>query len=171
MVLTEAPAPVETTSQPPPLYIIRNYTPTDAPFVSQAWIDAFRCSSNRMKRIEPTVFNRFCHKMVRRILQRAEVRIASPPNDGITIYGFAVLEPKASPLFLHMVFVRKVWRKLGIGKALLKGINLGEGADWKWTTVTGDVDAWLRNKYDMDNRHQPFWMDDYGNKTATAGTT
>lgn len=158
MLLTEtselSPAP-----QPAPIYVVRAPLPTDYNFVARAWIDAFRYSSNRLKRVEPTLFNNFCHKVVRRILQRAEVRVAAPPDDPLTVYGFAVLELARNPPLIHMTFVRKAWRRMGIATALLSGVDINA---CHWTTVTSDMDAWIRNKWDIEEKHTPFWMDLYG---------
>lgn len=118
--------------------------------MAQSWADTFRGSDASLRRIEPGFFNRSVYPRIEEILKRAEVRIAGPAGDDLTIYGFAVLEAGT----IHMVYVKKAWRRLGIGQALLEGVDLQKSV---WSTQSQDFREWIRHKYLMAG-YRPFWL-------------
>jgi GNAT superfamily N-acetyltransferase len=103
--------------------------------------------------MEDGVFKRFCHHSIEGILKRAEVRIASPPGDDFTAYGYAVLEPG----IIHFVFVRPSWRKMGIAKRLLEGVDVSTSTITTWSPDVSGFSGWIRNKY-KSFRYVPFYM-------------
>lgn len=123
---------------------------SDEGFVAESWAKTFQGSDASIRRIHPNFFNRSVYPRIEELLHGAEVRIASPADDDVTIYGFAVLEPG----LVHMVYVKKPWRRLGIAAALLQGVDLGA---CDWGTQSQDFREWIRHKYPMAN-YRPFWM-------------
>lgn len=133
----------------PANYIVRAGTQADEGFIAQCWADTFRGSSPRMKRLADTsLFNKFVYRRIEKILKTAKVKVAGPQASDI-IYGYSVMEPE----LLHMVYVRKPWRRMGIAKALLKGVSLESCA---WTTPSQDM-SWVCDKYRFLG-YQPFYM-------------
>lgn len=131
-------------------YVVRAGLPSDTDFIARSWALEFRASEGWVRRIEEDFVTRCIYPRIQSILSRAKVRIAGPPEDDATVYGFAVLEPA----LVHMVYVRRAWRRMGIATALLAGLNLGHH---KWTTQTRDWLEWGRHKYQLHS-YQPFWM-------------
>lgn len=136
-------------------FVVRERQQSDEGFVAQSWVDTFRGSDASLRRIEPGFFNRSVYPRVEEILKRAEVRIAGPADDELTIYGFAVLEHG----IVHMVYVKKAWRKLGIAQALLSGVDLASSV---WSTQSQDFREWIRHKYTLAG-YRPFWLQERKN--------
>lgn len=135
-------------------YVIRPGTAEDEGFLARGWADTFRGSDSSVRRIEPIYFNRHVYPRIGVLLKRCEVRIASPTADDSTIYGFAVLEPRV----VHMVYTRKPFRRMGIARALLDGVDIRKCV---WTTLSQDLRTWIRPKYRL-GEYRPFWMEGMG---------
>jgi GNAT superfamily N-acetyltransferase len=133
-----------------PVYVIREGTEAHNDFVAKSWVETFRGGDKAHRYIEPGFFNRSIYPEIEEILLRAEVRVAGPVDDETTVYGFAVLEPGT----VHMVYVRKPWRRYGIAKALLTDVDLPSS---DWTTQSMDFREWIRFRYPMRG-YRPFWM-------------
>jgi GNAT superfamily N-acetyltransferase len=132
-------------------YVIRKGTATDDGFVARAWVDTVRGSARQFRAVDSGHFNRFHYKAAGELIKRCEVRVAAPPGDDVTIYGVAVLEPSST--LVHLVYVRKNLRRLGIAKRLLEGVDVPECC---FTTWSQDA-VWLLEKY-PHMRHVPYWM-------------
>lgn len=144
-------------------FAIRPAIESDLGFVAQCWVREFRCSNGRLRKLDSHLFNRFCYPRVKHWLETSTVRVACPPGDAVTLYGFAVF----SEDLMHMVYVLNDLRRLGIAKALLDGVDWQKKA---WTTPTEDVEKWVKQKHDLyRQRHVPFWMIevDHGSSTGT----
>ena len=136
--------------QPRPVYVIRAGQASDKPFVAQCWAREFRASEGWVRQIDSDFITRCIYPRIEEILNRADVRVAGPPEDETTVYGFSVVEPG----LVHLVYVRRAWRRMGIATALLAGIALSK---YKWTTQTREWLEWARHKYELES-YQPFWM-------------
>ena len=119
-------------------------------FVARTWVREFRDSSGRMRSVPDYIFNQFCYPRVAQHLANSNVRIAHPVGDETTIYGFIVYTDES----LHIIYTRKDWRKRGIARLLLSGIDTRSR---RWTTETRDGRAWACEKW-PNRGHQPFWM-------------
>lgn len=139
----------EVPNSPAPIYILRPGTPADRAFIAKTWAETFRANPAE-KRIEEGIFRRGVYRCIEAILERAIVRCAVPPSDDGVLYGYAVLEPGC----IHMVYVRRVWRKMGLARRLLAGIEL---ADSDWSTQSADFRDWIRHKYRL-RHYRPFWL-------------
>jgi hypothetical protein len=56
---------------------------------------------------------------------------------------------------VHMTYVRKGWRRMGIAKQLLTGVDLGKST---YTTHTTDLQAWIKTRYRL-GEYRPFWLE------------
>lgn len=140
------------TSRPQEAFVIRPGVLEDNDFIAKSWAETFRWSEHWVACISPGRFARCVYPAIRRILERAQVRVAAPPNDDTTVYGFAVLEPDV----VHCVYVRIAWRRIGIARELLHGLEL---AKMDWGTQSRDWLLWARKKkaFSMKN-YRPFFM-------------
>jgi GNAT superfamily N-acetyltransferase len=154
-------------------YAVRPLLPSDTGFVARSWVDTARAGSRQARAMEAGAFNRWHYAAVAQLLASSsvEVRVAAPPEDDTTIYGFAVLEGTC----LHCVYVRKAVRRLGIARALVDGVNLESATFSLWSQ---DVAEWVLEKY-PGLRFAPLWLRQYpgdsdgkrGSEAGRAGST
>lgn len=136
--------------------IIREYAVGDRPLVADAWLNVLRSTSRETKRSEWHNFRSARGAEIDAILDdpRTKIRIAAPPDDDVTCFGFFVWRP---PEVLHMIFVKKPFRRAGIARQLLEGVQV-EGATF--THWTRDVAEWIFDKYTSETGKRDKW----GNK-------
>lgn len=148
MSATKPPAPgTASVSTSAVRFVLREGLDTDRAFVADAWLNTLRASNQESKRAEWHNFRAAKSHDIDGILddKATKVRVAGPPDDDVTIYGFLVHRP---PDLLHMLFVKKPFRLNGIANALLSGLVL-EGATL--THWTRDMEHWLLDKYSEQN--------------------
>ena len=63
-------------------------------------------------------------RAIRRLCERGEVRIATAPDDDDHLLGFAAFTQADDGAELHYVYVKQDFRKLGIARALLAGVDV-----------------------------------------------
>jgi GNAT superfamily N-acetyltransferase len=138
-----------------PVYLLRGGVPSDDGFILKTWVEALRSGLASFRRTKSEAVYAWAFPQVSRILSRAQVTVAAPPGDGETIYGYAVREPG----IIHMTYVREPWRGLGIGRALLKDVDISHQQFSTWTTA---VNEWAWAKYYSaptgQRPHMPFWF-------------
>ena len=103
---------------------IRLAKPDDMAFVVDAWkrsyegAPAVKGADREHYRIEMT-------RAIRRLCDRAEVRVACDPADEDTLVGFAAFTRSASGAAeLHYIYVKKDFRGHGIARDLLEGVRV-----------------------------------------------
>lgn len=151
---TAAPIPGAVSSSTGALeYVIRAGGHEDLPFVADAWVMTLRALNRAAKRANKATFFRHHHKVVEQILKLpdTQIRVAHPPDDTFTVYGFAVLQPG----IVHMTYVKGLFRRIGIAKRLLSGIKT-QGLTY--TQMTRDI-YWIHDKY-PGLVYDPFWDED-----------
>lgn len=134
-------------------YVIRLGGKTDWPMVADAWVNSHKASSRATKLSEPGRFFKHHHRIIDGVLkdEETEVRVAAPPDDDFTVFGFAVLQRG----LIHMVYVKKPFRRLGLARKLLTGIRLDETAFTYWTR---DVGEWIHDKFPK-MKFNPHWSE------------
>lgn len=134
-------------------FVVRPGTEQDWAMVADAWANSHRASSRATKLSEPAAFFRHHHRIIDGVLHApsTEVRIVAPPDDDFTVLGFAVLQPR----LVHMVYVKKPFRRLGLARKLLEGVRLEECQFSYWTR---DVGEWIHDKFPA-MRFNPFWSE------------
>lgn len=94
---------------------VRAGGPADVNFIYATWLRSYRHSSQFAARIQDAVFYRYHQAAIARILQRgAAVNVCTPQGEPELILGYAVAEG----CVLHFVYVKKPFRRGGIGLAL-----------------------------------------------------
>jgi hypothetical protein len=81
------------------------------------------------------------------------VKVATPPDDEVTVYGFLVHRP---PDLLHMCFVKMPFRRDGIAHDLFAGVQVEGATCTEWTK---DFSDWIRERFQAG-----FRRDKYGRK-------
>lgn len=98
---------------------IRLAKPDDFAFIIDAWrrsyegSPAVRGAEREHYRIEMT-------RAIRRLCDRAEVRVACDPQDEDTVVGFAAFTGDE----LHYAYTKKDFRGIGVAKQLLEGVPI-----------------------------------------------
>ncbi len=123
-------------------FVIRPYLRTDREFVVDAWLNTARAASKDAVESDWDAFRTHYNKRIDSILDDSgtTVRIAAPEDDEVTVYGFLVLGPK----LLHMVFVKKPFRRQGIAKQLLAGVDTTGATFTHWSR---DFGHWIMPRF------------------------
>lgn len=126
---------------------IRRATGEDAAFVFAFWLQDYFERSKFAKGISKTLFMRFHHLVLERVIARGVVYIACDPEAPSVAYGFACGEVAAGlPSTLHYVYVKRRFRRLGVGNALAQQLGVLADRAFTFTHLTDDGIA-LRKKY------------------------
>jgi len=94
---------------------IRPAEASDAAFIFATWLRGLYHGNAFFSEIEKDAYFTNYHKVIAAILFKADVRVACLFDAPEVVLGYSV----SSPTVLHWVFVKKSWRKLGIGKSLV----------------------------------------------------
>jgi hypothetical protein len=121
---------------------IRPAEPGDTAFVIATWLHHYKDESYFAKRIKHSIFFRWHHDIVERILARpgTNVAIACSAQDPEVVFGFLVYEQGEKPT-LHFAFVKEELRRMGIGRALFGHENLDPCKCFftHWTFMMNDI--------------------------------
>lgn len=97
---------------------IRPYKDTDQAFVFASWLHSFE--QDRDKRVGRDLYYQEQHTLVAELLgHRNTILIAVHPEDDNMLYGFLVGGALPVGRVLDYVFVKPVYRRMGIARALL----------------------------------------------------
>lgn len=78
------------------------------------------------------------------LLRHSEVAVACSPEDAWQVLGFAVYDDLPSGLILHYVYVKRVFRRAGLGAELVMG-RLGKRRRLIYTHYTGPWRGMMRS--------------------------
>jgi hypothetical protein len=98
--------------------IFRDLDESDLAFVYNSWLINFRDSNNLENLIDKKIYFDNQTALIKKILSKSEVVLASSPEDESQIFGFIVFERFKSLNVLHYVYVKSMYRRLGIGRRL-----------------------------------------------------
>lgn len=101
-----------------PIVVLRAMTADDKPFIFSSWLRSFRTS--RWADFAGASYWDGHHRLVARLLERAEVRVAGWREDPAVVVGWACLEPEAG--VLHYVLTLREYQRQGVARALLAGL-------------------------------------------------
>lgn len=123
-------------------FILRPYTPSDRAFVVDSWVSTLRAATEETRFSDRDAFREYHWKRIDGLLddKRMAIRVAAPPDDDVTIYGYLA---EFSPDMLHMLFVKKPFRRQGVAKRLLEGHNLQSAVFTQWSLA---VPKWILPK-------------------------
>lgn len=104
----------------------RNVSESDKPFVFSSWLRHYKNRSYFAKRIRNSIFYKWHHLIVERALSAdtSVAMIAHPEGEPDVILGFVVGEKTQDGDVLHFVYVKPAFRKMGIGRHLIKKAGL-----------------------------------------------
>lgn len=102
--------------------IVRQAIAEDCPFIFNSWLKSYK-ESHFARSMTNTVFYAEHHKVISRLLNSCEVYVACSRDDDDSLYGWAVGEYVSGHLVIHFIYVKQVFRNMGIGKLLLSQFN------------------------------------------------
>lgn len=96
---------------------VRKAQEQDTNFILSTWLKGALHGNSFFSLIPRDTFFENYERVIKAIIERAETRIATLPDDPNIILGYSVTEPG----IIHWVYVKKAWRKMGIAKTLTQG--------------------------------------------------
>lgn len=115
---------------------------SDWAFCADAWVQSLRAASREARAVPKELFFPHWHQRVAALLASRQVRVAGPPGDTDTIYGFLVVGPR--PDAVEFCYVKSAFRRLGIAKALLGDMLQKPVLCTHWTRELGE---WILPRY------------------------
>lgn len=102
------------------LIAIRPFCHDDTNFIYATWLPGLYYGNDWFRQIQQNVYFRNYHKVVQNLMSRPGVyiNIACLKEDPEVVLGYAVCQKHEDGSILHWIFVKPVWRKLGIAKEL-----------------------------------------------------
>jgi GNAT superfamily N-acetyltransferase len=98
---------------------IREARNEEHPFIYATWLRGYR-QSRFADRVPASVYFAAHHQVVERLLARSRVLVATPAGDDSTVLGYSVVEGAT----VHFVYIKLAFRKLGIARRLLDGVDV-----------------------------------------------
>lgn len=103
-------------------WVLRNVRDEDRNYILSSWLRSY-AEAPEFRSVEKRVYYRLYEPLVKAMLSRSAVAVATLPDAPDVVLGWMAIEDDA----LHYVLVKPRWRKLGIAKWLvgqLEGIDL-----------------------------------------------
>lgn len=126
---------------------IKESTPEYTSFIYATWLHSYKHGSYFAKRITNTIFFKWHHKVIEKILDRDSVKIlvASPKEEPNIVLGYLVYETMEDKQVIHYIYVKKSFRRFGIATKLLKesGVELKDCSFDHWCFDTDWICAKL----------------------------
>lgn len=126
------------TATPPKMaFTLRAGVETDHAFIFSTLLRCFKHSSGFAKRIPERTFFTHHHQAIEKLLARATTRVlvVCDPTEANVIWGYAIGEPG----IIHFVYVKKVFRRMGIAGALLADVDVNACVFTHWTDGWNDL--------------------------------
>lgn len=101
-----------------PDIVLRAGTGEDEAFIYNSWLRAHFDIGANVKAIDRKTFEAHHRDVIRRLLERGQILVASDPEMPSLIYGWMVFESIGAQLCVHYCYVRGSQRRFGIGRRL-----------------------------------------------------
>lgn len=105
----------DVTSSPRSKWVLRPPKASDIAFIYSTWLKNLYFGNSWFRSIERKVYFDKYKLVLDRVLQRSTVLVCCLTDDPDVVLGYVVYEPG----ILHWIYVKKGFRRLGIGKLLL----------------------------------------------------
>lgn len=102
-------------------YAIRPVNEKDFPFILQSWVRTYT-NNREWGPLSPRCVARAVHGSILGLLNRpgVEVRVATDPRNHFFIFGYVVFDTSFEHPVLHWVYVKELYRRVGIGAELVR---------------------------------------------------
>jgi hypothetical protein len=134
----------------------RDMCELDKPFIYSTWLKNYKSTSLHAKKINDSVFFKNHHDLITRIMNKpgTVVTVAHAHRDPDNIYGYLAYETIEGKDVVHYVYVKGVYQRLGIAKALFSYEGI-DPKDMVWTHETYPASS-LRDSYRIDGVYDPY---------------
>lgn len=95
----------------------------DERLILSSWLESFRDCSRTANLVPKPFYFPLQREVSTALLRRGEVLVACNPMDADQIFGWAVVERIARKPVLHYVYVKQLFRRMGIASALLNAAD------------------------------------------------
>jgi ribosomal protein S18 acetylase RimI-like enzyme len=99
--------------------MMRPYMPEDQAFLFNSWLKSFR-NGTVCNNVDNSVYYTNQHIVIERLLQTSKVIVCCNSEDPRIIYGYCVYEHIQGQFVLHYIYVKNIYRKLGLARKLLE---------------------------------------------------
>jgi GNAT superfamily N-acetyltransferase len=100
----------------------RPFSASDHNFIMNSWLKSWRNGPPRQLPNEQ--YYREQTFVVQQILANSRVVVACNPEDETQIFGYIVAQDSPAARFVHYLYVKQPYRRLGIARALVKETGL-----------------------------------------------
>ena len=90
----------------------------DTAFIFNSWLKSYRFSHFGEK-ITNTIYFAEHHKVIERLIDNSKVLVACNPEEPSQVYGYIIGEEVDGIFVLHFIYVKHIFRNMGVGKTLL----------------------------------------------------
>lgn len=122
---------------------IRVMKDEDLNFVISSWLKSYRYSTD-IQRVRDSEYYDTYQTLVKSMIKRSDVYVACLREDEDVLVGYLAIERKDFDI-IHYVFVKDLWRKIGVAKYLLRAAEPRSGT--KFTHWTSPIES-ISNKYE-----------------------
>lgn len=126
---------------------LRPATEDDVNFIFNSWLRCYRQSLNT-RGIENPVYFAQHHKVLEGLCKKAEIIVACNPTDLSQIYGYICTEIVEDIPVIHFIYVKELYRKLGLGMHLAEAAKFERGKPVFYTHRTF-ISENLEKKFSM----------------------
>lgn len=116
----------------------------DNPFIVESWLEFYKIFSQFGKSVPARVYFKEHRRLIMKVMEFSKCFVACDPKDHGLILGFVCSESihQRNTDVLHFIFVRKDFRRLGIGKQLLDKVSQYQAVEF---THQGDLKSLWSN--------------------------
>lgn len=107
--------------------------PQDLPFIIDSWMKSYR-NSEFAHLLTNEQYYEFHRPVVENLLKRSLVSVLCDPHDSSHIYGYVVYEFINSVFTIHYVYIKSIYRKLGLTDTALQLLNSKLGTTVSYIT-------------------------------------
>lgn len=152
--------------------IFRERNADDRNFIIASWMRGFRNASSWAHKIPSEVYSIRHEQLVKRLLNDSHSIVACSPDDPNQIFGFAIYQPSIESVsIIHWIYVKQMYRKLGIGNEIFREVLMRSGHDLKLPVAASHETRaldWAANKFNVIyNPYLAFEVDDEGSEATS----
>lgn len=104
--------------------MLREPTANDAAFVLSTWLNSCR-NTKLVNGVPNSLYFSHYGEVIRHILNKSTTVVACSTEDDDLLFGFSVFEMTPTRQVVHYIYVKELYRSLGIGQRLAEVALLG----------------------------------------------
>lgn len=96
---------------------------SDFNFVIASWLKTFKATGSGFKQMRDSEYFETYEPIVKDLIKRSDIFIACLREEQDAVVGFLAIERKEERDVLHYILVKDIWKRMGIGRYLLKAAD------------------------------------------------